>query len=852
MDPKPPTKPTLDGLERKWAERWARSGVYRFDRTRPRAEVFSIDTPPPTVSGPLHLGHAFSYTQTDVLARFQRMRGRAVFYPMGWDDNGLPTERRVQQHFGVRCDPSLPYRPAFEPPEWPSRQPIAVSRPNFVELCSQLTMEDEQAFEATFRRLGLSVDWSLTYATVGERARRASQRAFLRLLAKGLAYQADAPTLWEVDFHTAVAQAELEDREVEGVSYRLRFPAAGGRAVEVDTTRPELLAACVALVVHPDDGRYTALQGTTVRTPLFGAEVPVLAHRLADPGKGTGVAMLCTFGDPTDLVWWRDLGLGVRPVLDADGSIRPVTWGSPGFASADPAAAQRASDELAGLPVARARERAAALLRRAGALAAPPAPVTQTVKFYEHGSQPVEILTSRQWFVRTVELKDALLARGAELAWHPDWMHSRFQNWVEGLAADWCISRQRFFGVAFPLWYQVGPDGAVDYDRPLVPGEDRLPVDPSTDVPDGFSQADRGRPGGFAGAPDVMDTWATSAITPEIAGGWVDDPDLFARVFPMDLRPQGHDIIRTWLFYSLARAHVEHGTVPWSHAVIAGWVVDPNRRKLAKSRGNALTPTDALERFGADALRHWAAGKRAGVDTTLDEGQLRVGRRLATKLLHASRFVLALDGRAATGTEVSEALDRAMLATLAGVVEEATAAFEGYEPARALEAAEGCFWAFCDHYLELVKGRAYGEAGQGGQASAVATLRLCLDTLVRLFAPVLPFVTEEVWSWWRDGSVHLAPWPEAGPLRATTGVEHPSPRALEAGIDVLTEIRRAKTAARRSLRAPVRRVEVADRPERLAALAEAAADLCRAGTVADLVLLDPADEPTVQVHLDEG
>ena len=844
MEPKPPSRPTLDGLERKWADRWARSGVYRFDRTRPRSEVFSIDTPPPTVSGPLHLGHAFSYTQTDVLARFQRMRGRAVFYPMGWDDNGLPTERRVQQHFGVRCDPSLPYRPAFEPPEWPSRQPIAVSRPNFVELCSQLTMEDEQAFEATFRRLGLSVDWSLTYATIGERARRASQRAFLRLLAKGLAYQADAPTLWEVDFHTAVAQAELEDREVEGVSYRLRFGT-----VEVDTTRPELLAACVALVVHPDDGRYRALQGATVRTPLFGAEVPVLAHRLADPGKGTGVAMLCTFGDPTDLVWWRELGLPVRPVLDADGSIRPVTWGTPGFESADPAAAQRAADQLAGLPVARARERAAALLRQAGALAAPPARVTQSVKFYEHGSRPVEILTSRQWFVRTVELKDALLARGSELAWHPDWMRSRFRNWVEGLAADWCISRQRFFGVPFPLWYRVGPDGALDYDQPLVPGEDRLPVDPSTDVPAGFSQADRGRPGGFAGAPDVMDTWATSAITPEIAGGWVDDPDLFARVFPMDLRPQGHDIIRTWLFYSLARAHTEHGTVPWSHAVIAGWVVDPNRRKLAKSRGNALTPTDALERFGADALRHWAAGKRAGVDTTLDEGQLRVGRRLATKLLHASRFVLALDGRAPAGAEVTEPLDRAMLAALAGVVEEATAGFEGYEPARALEAAEGCFWTFCDHYLELVKARAYGEAGPAGRASAVASLRLALDTLVRLFAPVLPFVTEEVWSWWRDGSVHRSPWPEPGPLRAATGIEHPSPLALEAAIGVLTEVRRAKTAARRSLRTPVARVEVADRPERLAALAEAAADLCRAGAVKDLALLDPAEEPSVRVEL---
>jgi valyl-tRNA synthetase len=858
MEPKPPTKPTLDGLERKWADRWARSGVYRFDRTRPRVEVFSIDTPPPTVSGHLHMGHAYSYTQTDVVARFQRMRGRAVFYPMGWDDNGLPTERRVQQHFGVRCDPSLPYKPAFEPPEWPSRLPIAVSRPNFVELCSQLTMEDEQAFEALFRRLGLSVDWSLTYATIGEQARRASQRAFLRLLAKDLTYQADAPTLWEVDFHTAVAQAELEDREVEGVSYRLRFAPEGsgeprggasvGRGVEVDTTRPELLAACVALVVHPDDDRFTALQGTTARTPLFGAEVPVLAHRLADPGKGTGVAMLCTFGDPTDLVWWRDLGLPMRPVLAPDGTLRPVTWGSPEFPSADPAAAQRVSDQLTGLPVGRARERMAALLRQAGALAAPPAPVTQTVKFYEHGSQPVEILTSRQWFVRTLSLKEALLARGSEVSWHPEWMRSRFFNWVEGLSADWCISRQRFFGVPFPLWYPVGLDGRVDHDQPLVPEEERLPVDPSTDVPTGWSQADRGRPGGFVGAPDVMDTWATSAITPEIAGGWVDDPDLFARVFPMDLRPQGHDIIRTWLFYSLARAHTEHGTVPWAHAVIAGWVVDPNRRKLAKSRGDALTPSDALERFGADALRYWAASKRAGVDTTLDEGQLRVGRRLATKLLHAARFVLALDGQGAA--DASEALDRALLARLAGVVDEATAAFEAYEPARALEATEACFWSFCDHYLELVKGRAYGEADPAGQASAVGTLRLALDTLIRLLAPVLPFVTVEVWSWWRDGSVHLAPWPEPGPLRAATGVERPTPLHLDAATAVLTEIRRSKTAAKRSLRTPAARVEVADHPDRLEALSEVAPDLRRAGAITDLVLASPADSLVVTVGLD--
>src|SRR5918999_2052705 len=619
MDPKPPNKPTLDGLERKWADRWARSGVYRFDRSRPRVEVFSIDTPPPTVSGSLHLGHAFSYTQTDVIARFQRMRGRAVFYPMGWDDNGLPTERRVQQHFGVRCDPSLPYKPAFEPPEWPSRQPIAVSRPNFVELCSQLTMEDEQAF--------------------------------LRLLAKGLAYQADAPTLWEVDFHTAVAQAELEDREVQGMSYRLRF----SDSVEVDTTRPELLAACVALVVHPDDGRFADLEGTTVRTPLFGAEVPVLAHKLADPGKGTGIAMLCTFGDPTDLVWWRELGLPMRPVLDPDGTIRPVIWGSPGFGCADPAAAQQAHDQLAGLPVGRARERAAALLRQAGALAAPPARITQTVKFYEHGSQPVEILTSRQWFVRTVSLKEALLARGGELSWHPEWMRSRFQNWVDGLSADWCISRQRFFGVPFPLWYPVTEDGLIDHDHPLVPEEARLPVDPSTDLPEGYLQGDRGRPGGFVGAPGVMDTWATSAITPEIAGGWVDDPDLFARVFPMDLRPQGHDIIRTWLFDTVLRAHLEHDSLPWRHTALSGWVLDPDRKKMSKSKGNVVTPMGLLEEHGSDGVRYWAASGRPGTDTAFDPGQMRVGRRLAIKFLNASKFVLS---KPEPVGRVTEPLDR--------------------------------------------------------------------------------------------------------------------------------------------------------------------------------------------------
>jgi valyl-tRNA synthetase len=475
------------------------------------------------------------------------------------------------------------------------------------------------------------------------------------------------------------------------------------------------------------------------------------------------------------------------------------------------------------------------------------------VRFYEHGSQPVEILTSRQWFVRTLDLRDELLARGAELSWHPAWMRGRFQAWVEGLASDWCISRQRYFGVPFPLWYPLGADGEVDWERPLVPGEERLPVDPSTDAPDGFAEEQRGRPGGFVGAAGVMDTWATSALTPEIAGGWVDDPDLFARVFPMDLRPQGHDIIRTWLFYSLARAHVEHGSLPWAHAFISGWVLDPAHRKLAKSRGKAPTLQEALDRWGADALRWWAASKRPGLDTAFDEGQLRVGRRLATKLLNAARFVGSLPP--AHGP-VAEALDLAMLERLAAVVEEATAAFEAFDAAGALDTVEGFFWAFCDDYLELVKGRAYGEAGPAGQVSATRALRVALAVLLRLFAPVLPFVTEEAWSWRPAGrrgsaasdSVHRAPWPDAAELRAV-GRRAATPGALEVAGGVLAEVRKAKTLARRSLRAPVARVLVGDRPERLAALAEVVPDLRRAGRIAELALGDPADTLTVEVTL---
>jgi len=857
--PQVPSKPTLDGLEAKWQARWEASETYRFDPTRPREAVFSIDSPPPTASGTLHVGHVFSYTHPYLIARYQRMRGLSVFYPVGWDENGPPTERRVENHFGVRADPALPYDPELQPPRQGDGRAggakVPVSRRNFLELCARLSAEDEHRYEQLWRRLALSVDWSLQYNTIAERARLVSQRSFLRLLELGEAYQAEAPTLWDVTFRTAVAQAELEDREVPGAAHLIRFAIEGRPdGVVVETTRPELLPACVALVAHPDDRRYQELIGRAARTPLFGFEVPVLAHHLARPDKGTGIAMICTFGDTTDVTWWRELGLPVRSIVTRDGRIRAEP--PEGVAAGD------AWKQLVGLEVTEARRRIVELLGESGELVEPPRPIVHPVSFYENGDHPLEIVTSRQWFIRLLAHRERLLARGRELDWHPPFMRRRFEDWVEGLTGDWLVSRQRFSGVPVPLWYPIGPDGTVDRDHPIAPSADRLPIDPAVDAPESFTAADRGRPGGFAGDPDVFDTWATSSLTPLIAGGFGEDPALFERLFPMDLRPQGQEIIRTWLFYSVVRCELELGVPPWAHAAISGWVVDPDRAKLSKSRGNAVSPTETMDRYGADALRHWSAGGRLGSDTTFDEDRVCVGRRLAIKVLNASRFVLgrleagaeAAAGEAAPAGEAgaagptapTEPLDRAVLAALDEVVAEATASLDGYDHTRALERTEAFFWRFCDDHVELVKDRAYGSHGEAARASAAAALGTALDVLLRLLAPFLPYVTEEVWSWWRDGSIHLAPWPERLPA-GWLG----DPLVLEVSGQALAAVRRAKTQARRSMRAPVARLRVVDAPERAEALRQAADDLRAAGGIAELAI-EAGAIPTIEVDLAEA
>jgi valyl-tRNA synthetase len=828
-----PEKPALEGLEERWTARWEESGVYRFDRTRPRADVYSIDTPPPTVSGSLHIGHVFSYTHTDVVARFQRMRGKAVFYPMGWDDNGLPTERRVQNYYGVRCDPSLPYDPNFKPPEKPDKHPISISRPNFVELCARLTAEDERAFEHLWKYLGLSVDWSMTYATIDTRSQAVSQRAFLHLLKRGVAYQVEAPTLWDVDFKTAVAQAELEDREMPGAYHRIKFGRADGAAVEIETTRPELIPACVALVAHPDDERYKPLFGTDVLTPLFGVRVPVRAHALADPAKGSGIAMICTFGDVTDVIWWRELNLPVRAVIQADGTLRAVDWRAAGWESTDPDRASRFYGDIVRLSAAKARAKIVEQLREAGDLVGDPRPITHAVKFFEKGDRPLEIVTSRQWFFKTIEFREALLARGRELNWHPPYMQARYENWANGLNGDWCVSRQRFFGVPFPVWYPIDADGRVDHDRPIAAREDALPVDPSTDVPDGYRADQRGTPGGFAGDPDVMDTWATSSVTPQRVCGWPDDKDLFARTFPMDLRPQAHDIIRTWLFDTVLRSHLEHDSLPWSNAALSGFVVDPDRKKMSKSKGNVVTPLGLLEEHGSDGVRYWAACARPGTDTIFDVSQMKVGRRLAMKVLNASKFVLGAAENDVTKGPIARSVDRAMLQNLAALVGEATEAFEAYDYARALQRTETFFWRFCDDYLELVKRRAYGDQGPEAAGSANSALSAALSVLLRLFAPFLPFVTEEVWSWWQTGSVHQAKWPTATELESL--FPFPKPQDESSGADVaryrfatevvLFEVRKRRSEDKQPLKVPITKVTMKADPVSLSHMSELEADL---------------------------
>ncbi len=828
--------------EARWDAAWQESGIHSWDPARPRDETFVIDTPPPTASGSLHVGHVFSYTHTDVVARYQRMRGKNVFYPLGWDDNGVPTERRVQNLFHVRCDPTLPRDPDLVLEEATAKirkgRVRIISRPDFIDLCARVTAEDEKAFVELWRRVGLSVDWSTEYATIDERCRAIAQHSFWDLFQKGHVYQNDAPFMWDIDFQMAVAQAEVEDRDKPGAYHDLEFAVEGEDAsFVISTTRPELLPACVGVTAHPEDERYKPFFGKRAVTPLFRVPVPIFPSDKADPEKGTGILMVCTFGDQTDVEWWRDEGLELRQLVGRDGKLVPVHFGDEGFESRDAEAANAYYGELAGLRINKARTKIVELLAdpagsatgKGAPLQAEPRAIEHAVRFYEKGDSPLEYLPTRQWFVRLLDKKPELLAKGAEIEWHPAHMQTRYRDWTENLGLDWCISRQRYFGVPIPVWYPLDDAGERDYANPIVAEPGTLPIDPMTDPPPGFDEAQRGKPGGFEGESDIFDTWFTSSMTPQIGSGWPNDDARHAKLFPADVRPQSHEIIRTWAFYTIAKAMLHEDVVPWHNVLISGWILDPDRKKMSKSVGNVVTPIGLLDQYTSDGARYWAASARLGVDTAFDEKVFKVGKRLVTKLFNASKFVL---GQTAEVGPITREIDRAFIGELRALVARATEDFERYEFAKVLQETESFFWQrFTDTTIELLKTRARDESDAEGRASAVAALRLGLSVMLRLFAPVLPYITEEVWSWafaeeTASPSIHVAPWPSEADF-----AEVPAPAdagSLEVAVECWRSVMKAKSEASVSMGKEIDSVTLAANAATQARLAPSLGDVLAA------------------------
>ncbi len=843
--------------EKKWQNQWETSDVYHWDATQDRAQTFAIDTPPPTVSGSLHVGHVFSYTQTDVLARFQRMRGKNVFYPMGWDDNGLPTERRVQNVFGISCNPHVPYDPSWKPQKVSEKdtQRLEVSRQNFIEACAELTKEDEAVFEQMWKRLGLSVDWNLQYSTIDDHCRKLSQLSFLDLIKKNLVYQVEAPTMWDVDFKTAVAQAEIEDRTKPGAYHSIQFDIETGGNFVIATTRPELLPACIAVVAHPDDPRFQPLFGKYAITPIFKAKVPILASTHADPEKGSGILMVCTFGDAQDVDWWKKSNLPIKQVLGKNGRLLPITFGPAPFESLDTAKAQEAYKTLEGLKVHQARKAIVPLL--GSALVKDPEAIEHPVKFYEKGDSPIEFMTTRQWFIKILENKEALLAQGRKIAWHPDYMKTRYENWVEGLGQDWCISRQRFFGVPFPVWYPVLATGETDFANPIFATPDLLPADPLAQPAPGYTESQRNQPHGFTGDPDVMDTWATSSLTPQLMSHWGLDDDRHNKVFPMDIRPQSHEIIRTWAFYTIAKAWMHHNEIPWKHVIISGWILDPDRKKMSKSKGNVVTPDALLEQHSSDAVRYWASRARLGVDTAFDDSIFAIGKKLTHKLFNASKFTMSQLKDAGhhtvlSKTDITDPVDLSFAKKLQDVIAKSTLQWEKFDYAGALETTEAFFWTFCDHYIELVKIRAYQETGPS-QRSAMAMLDCALHTFLRLFAPFIPYITEEVWSYRyteQSASVHRSTWPTLQEWNDHVTQAQNYTEVFPLAVQILSEIRACKTQHQKSMKHPVTGLKIACTADQKTLIQYALSDLKRAGTVQGEVIVALSENWKLEIELE--
>lgn len=766
-------------------KRWQELGIYAFQPVEDQP-VFSIDTPPPTVSGQLHLGHVFSYSHPDFIARYRRMTGHSVFYPMGFDDNGLPTERLVEKTLHLRA--------------------AEIGREAFIQKCLEVSASAEQDYRALWQRLGLSIDWNHTYRTIDRDARQISQFSFLDLYHKGLAYRREAPSLWCPECRTAIAQAELEDleRQTEFITLPLRLPDSA--ILPIATTRPELLAACVAVFVHPEDTRYQPWIGQQARVPLYGQQVPILTDPAVDPGKGTGAVMCCTFGDQADVTWWYTYGLPLVEAVDRQGLMAPATG------------------PLAGLTIPAARQKVKELLA-AQSLVISRQPISQSVRVHERCDTPVETIITRQWFVRVLENRETFLEAGRKIHWHPEQMHARYQAWVENLNWDWCISRQRYYGVTFPVWY------CQACSEPILAAESQLPVDPTTTPPPGPCTC-----GSSAYEPetDVMDTWATSSLSPQIITGWLDQDNLRPALQSLTLRPQAHEIIRTWAFYTIVKSHYHFGRLPWSNVLISGWgIAGEGMGKISKSRGGGpMPPLEMIERYSADALRYWASSTGPGKDAVINEEKIQAGTRLVTKLWNVARFAEPYTGLAfLAGLPASlTTADRWILARAAQVTHQATLGLEDYEYASARNEIEAFFWHdLADNYLEMAKQRLYTPDAPT-HAAACWTLKTVLLAIIKLFAPFLPYITDAIYLECFGGansstSIHTSKWPQPADLYAMENI----PSAVAAGdllVAVATAVRRFKSEKNLGLGSELDRLQLAPvSPAQATLLEQAAADL---------------------------
>ncbi|HJD59840.1 MAG TPA: valine--tRNA ligase, partial [Rickettsia endosymbiont of Omalisus fontisbellaquei] len=702
--------------EKKWQKIWQEKQIYAYDPNIPKEETYVIDTPPPTVSGQLHIGHVYSYTQTDFIVRFQRMIGKNIFYPMGFDDNGLPTERLVEKQKQIKA--------------------YNMSRDEFINICEGVVASEEEKFRSLFNQIALSVDWSLEYQTISPLSRKISQMSFLDLVKKGEIYRNDQPILWDPVDCTALAQADIEDKEKTSFMNYITFKTEQGDPLTIATTRPELLPACVAVFYHPDDKRYNHLAGKFAVTPLFKDKVPMLADPLVQPDKGSGLVMCCTFGDQTDITWWKTHNLPLKTIITKKGTIDfPHDMG------------------IDGLKIKEARTKIIDILKEQELLIKQEE-ITQTVKCAERSGAPLEILTVPQWFVKTISHKEALLKRATELNWHPQSMKIRLENWINAISWDWCISRQRYFGVPFPVWYskRVGEEGKI-----LYADVTQLPVDPLKDLPIGYSKEE------VEPDLDVMDTWATSSVSPQLSTHGISDnfavnKDRHDKLFPMDLRPQAHEIIRTWAFYTILKAHLHQNTLPWKNIMVSGWCLAEDRSKMSKSKGNVLVPEKLLEQYGSDVIRYWSANSRLGSDTAYSEDVMKNGKRLLNKLWNAAKFVsihfdkLKGEDKKAKLLDVKEKItnefDQWIINKLVELVKLTTNELQNYEYANAMQLTEKFFWSvFCDNYLEISKTRSYDEENKNpqGQYSSILTLYHIMQTLLKLFAPFIPHITEELY-----------------------------------------------------------------------------------------------------------